>query len=189
LLVLLFELYYVSFGQAIAAFAPNELLASLLVPVFFLFVVSFCGVVVPPAQLPTFWRSWMYWLSPFHYLLEGFLGAAVHDQPVICTQDEYARFESPGGESCESYVGPFIEQAGGYVRTGANGICEFCQYSTGDEFGASFSVYYSHIWRDFGIFCGFIAFNYFIIYVATWLRFKGKNPLKSVLAKRKGGNQ
>ena len=38
LLILLFELYYVSFGQAIAAFAPNELLASLLVPVFFLFV-------------------------------------------------------------------------------------------------------------------------------------------------------
>ena len=40
LLVILFELYYVSFGQFIAAFAPNELLASLLVPVFFLFVVS-----------------------------------------------------------------------------------------------------------------------------------------------------
>ncbi|RYO75617.1 hypothetical protein DL762_009937 [Monosporascus cannonballus] len=49
LCIMLFELYYVGFGQAIASFSPNELLASLLVPIFFLFVVSFCGVVVPSA--------------------------------------------------------------------------------------------------------------------------------------------
>ncbi|KAJ4253389.1 ATP-binding cassette transporter snq2 [Fusarium torreyae] len=185
LLVLLFELYYVSFGQAIAAFAPNELLASLLVPIFFLFVVSFCGVVVPPQGLPTFWREWMYWLTPFHYLLEAFLGAAIHDQPVRCEQGEFARFEPPSGQSCQEYAGSFIQQAGGYVQTGEGGICEFCQYSVGDEFGAGFSVYYRNIWRDFGIFCAFIAFNYFIVYVATWMRFRGKNPFKGLLQKRK----
>ena len=53
MLLMLFEIYYVGFGQAIASFSPNELLASLLVPIFFLFVVSFCGVVVPFAALPT----------------------------------------------------------------------------------------------------------------------------------------
>lgn len=52
MLLMLFELFYVGFGQAIASFSPNDLLASLLVPVFFLFVVSFCGVVVPYAALP-----------------------------------------------------------------------------------------------------------------------------------------
>ncbi|KAL2760222.1 hypothetical protein ACRALDRAFT_2024250 [Sodiomyces alcalophilus JCM 7366] len=184
LLVLLFELYYVSFGQAIAALAPNKLLASLLVPMFFLFVVSFCGVVVPPAQLPAFWRSWMYWLSPFHYLLEAFLAAAVHGQPVECARDELARFDAPDGMSCDEYVQPYIEQVGmGYVRTGGDGMCEFCQYATGDEFGRTFSVYYRNIWRDFGIFCGFIAFNYAVVYFATWLRFRGRNPLKGVLAR------
>ncbi|OAQ66351.1 ABC transporter [Pochonia chlamydosporia 170] len=187
LLVLLFELYYVSFGQAIASFAPNDLLASLLVPIFFLFVVSFCGVVVPPTQLPTFWREWMYWLSPFHYLLEGFLGAAIHDQPVKCADNELARFSPPAGQSCQGYAGPFIKQAGGYVQNGSGGMCEFCQYATGDEFGKGFSVYYDHIWRDFGIFCGFIAFNYGVIYFATWLRFKGGN-LKRLFAKRKVAN-
>ena len=55
--------FYLGFGQAIAAFSPNELLASILVPLFFLFVVSFCGVVVPAMALPYFWRSWMYWLT------------------------------------------------------------------------------------------------------------------------------
>ena len=52
MLLMMFEIYYVGFGQMIAAVSPNELLASLLVPVFFLFVVSFCGVVVPYASLP-----------------------------------------------------------------------------------------------------------------------------------------
>jgi ABC-type multidrug transport system permease subunit/ABC-type multidrug transport system ATPase subunit len=189
LLILLFELYYVSFGQAIASFAPNDLFASLLVPIFFLFVVSFCGVVVPPMQLPTFWREWMYWLSPFHYLLEAFLGAAIHDQPVQCADSELARFSPPPGQSCQEFTRTFIAQVGGYVQDGADGFCEFCQYATGDEFGKGFSVYYSHIWRDFGIFCAFIAFNYGVIYFSTWLRFKGRNPIKAVLKRSKLGTE
>ena len=59
MMLMLFELYYVGFGQAIASFSPNELLASLLVPIFFLFVVSFCGVVVPFAALPHVSLSFM----------------------------------------------------------------------------------------------------------------------------------
>ncbi|ETS82928.1 hypothetical protein PFICI_04804 [Pestalotiopsis fici W106-1] len=189
LCVILFELYYVGFGQAIAAFSPNELLASLLVPIFFLFVVSFCGVVVPAAQLPTFWREWMYWLTPFHYLLEAFLGVAIHDQPVRCDTGEFATFSAPPGQTCESYVQPYIEQAGGYVQTAADGLCQFCQYANGDEFGSSFSVYYSHIWRDFGIVCGFIVFNYAVVYFATFLRFKGRNPLKGIMGRMKQKKQ
>ncbi|KAL6824697.1 ABC-2 type transporter [Trichoderma sp. SZMC 28015] len=183
LLMMVFELYYISFGQAIASFAPNELMASLLVPVFFLFVVSFCGVVVPPRQLPTFWRSWMYWLSPFHYLLEAFLGAAIHDHPVQCSSSEFARFSAPPGQTCQSYTASFINQSGGYVQTAADGLCEFCQYATGDQFGLGFSVEYSHIWRDFGIFCGFIAFNYGVVYFSTWLKFSARNPFKIVMTK------
>ena len=182
ILVILFELYYTSFGQAIAAFSPNDLLASLLVPLFFLFVVSFCGVVVPPAQLPYFWRSWMYWATPFHYLLEAFLGVAIHDQPVICATNEYARFTAPPGQTCDSYTQQFIQQAGGYVQTGLDGICEYCQYANGDEFGRGFSVYYSHKWRDLAIFCAFIGFNYAVIYFCTFLRFRGKNPLKGTIS-------
>lgn len=179
IMVILFELYYTSFGQAIAAFSPNDLLASLLVPLFFLFVVSFCGVVVPPQNLPYFWRSWMYWATPFHYLLEAMLGVAIHDQPVVCQTSEFARFSAPPGQTCQSYTQQYIQQAGGYVQIGQDGICEFCQYATGDEFGSGFSVYYSNRWRDLGIFCAFILFNYAVVFFATWLRFRGKNPLKA----------
>lgn len=145
---MVFELYYVSFGQAIASFAPNELLASLLVPMFFLFVVAFCGVVVPYPALPYFWRSWMYWLSPFKYLLEGLLGVAVHGIPVICRPNEFARFAPPPGQTCQSYTLEFIAKAGGYVQDGAGGLCEFCQYASGDEF-VSFCFLSPFLSRDF----------------------------------------
>ncbi|KAG8532231.1 uncharacterized protein KY384_003872 [Bacidia gigantensis] len=178
LLLMLFEIYYVGFGQAIAAFSPNPLLASLLVPVFFLFVVSFCGVVVPYAALPTFWRDWMYRLSPFTYLLEGFLSAAVHGRKVVCAKNEFARYSPPPGETCQSYTQPFIEQAGGYVRDGANGLCEFCQYANGDEFAKRFNVSYGNIWRDYGIFWAFCIFNFVVVFAASWAYLGGVKNLK-----------
>ena len=134
MLLMLFELFYVGFGQALASFSPNELLASLFVPMFFLFVVSFCGIVVPYAALPHFWQSWMYWLTPFHYLLEGFLGVAVHGLDVSCQSNEFAKYAAPPGQTCQSYSQSFISMYGGYVQNGTGGLCEFCQYATGDEF-------------------------------------------------------
>ena len=138
LMLMLFELFYIGFGQAIASFSPNELLASLFVPIFFLFVVSFCGVVVPYASLPHFWQSWMYYATPFRYLLEGLLGVAVHDRKVVCAANEFARFSAPPGQTCQSYTESFISTSGGYVQNGTDGLCEFCQYATGDEFESNY---------------------------------------------------
>ena len=137
---MLFEIYYVGFGQAIASFAPNELLASLLVPVFLLLVISFAGVVVTYAGLPHFWQSWMYWLSPFRYIAEGFVTAVTHEVPVQCNDNELARFSPPQGVSCENYTQAYVQQVGGYVQTASNGMCEFCQYANGDEFVSEFHL-------------------------------------------------
>lgn len=88
------------------------------------------------------------WLTPFHYLLEGLLGAVTHNIPIECEDDELARFSAPPGETCASYTDAFVAEMGGYVQTGANGLCELCQYKSGDEYAASFNVYYSHRWLD-----------------------------------------
>lgn len=51
---MLFEIYYVGFGQAIASFSPNELLASILVPVFcefYLFYVLPLPSSLDPSRL------------------------------------------------------------------------------------------------------------------------------------------
>lgn len=164
---MLFELFYVGFGQFIAALSPNDLFASLLVPAFFTFVVAFCGVVVPYAALPHFWQSWMYWLTPFHYLLEGLLGVVVHGEPLRCVPREESRFSPPPGMGCREYAGGFADMVGGYVSDVGGGLCSFCQYSSGDQFvcffsfllfnqklltmeqAASFNVFYAHKWRKY----------------------------------------
>jgi ATP-binding cassette subfamily G (WHITE) protein 2 (SNQ2) len=204
LYIMVFELFYLGFGQAIAAFAPNELLASLLVPVFFLFVVSFCGIVVPFRALPYFWRryvfqllrpspglnansilSWMYYLSPFTYLLEGMLSLVVHNVPIICSTKELAIFSAPPNQSCQAYAGDFAQQSGGYVQTQPDGQCGYCQYSTGDAFAAGFNVYYRNLWRDFGFFWAYILFNFAVVFVASWFYLKGGKSIKGLLRKKK----
>lgn len=84
----------------------------------------------------------MYWLSPFTYLLECMLSILTHGVPVQCTETELAQFNAPPGQTCQSYAGPYVQQAGGYVTTLDSGLCGICQYATGDEFAASFHVYH-----------------------------------------------
>ncbi|KAG0640807.1 ABC drug exporter AtrF [Tuber brumale] len=183
-LMLLFELYYVSFGQAIAAFSPNELLASLLVPVFFLFVVAYCGVVVPFAAIPKFWH-FVYWVTPFKYLVAGFLGVLVHDIPVRCSKNEFARFDLPPNfANCAEYTATFVQRLGGYVEE-ENGVCKFCQYRDGDEFAASFNIRYDYHWRDLGIFWAYIVFNLFVVFFSTWCFLGGWRKIVRVFRGRK----
>ncbi|BDD56334.1 hypothetical protein MAP00_001804 [Monascus purpureus] len=87
----------------------------LLIPCFFTFIVSFCGVAVPYQAMTHFWKWWMYWLTPFHYLLEGLLGLIMHEAPVRCIEREEAVRTAPPNSTCEGYsslqgrlVGMFI---------------------------------------------------------------------------------
>jgi ATP-binding cassette, subfamily G (WHITE), member 2, SNQ2 len=115
----------------------------------------------------------MYWLTPFHYLLEGFLAAVTYDVPVTCDPSELARFPSPPGQSRASYTDNFIAQAGGYVQTGAGGLCELCQYANGDQFAASFNMFYGNIWRDYGFILAYCIFNLAVAFLCSWLHLGG----------------
>ncbi|OQE46403.1 hypothetical protein PENCOP_c001G07055 [Penicillium coprophilum] len=183
--LMLFEVYYVGLGQFIAALAPNELFASLLVPTFFTFIVSFCGVVVPYAAMPHFWQSWMYWLTPFQYLLEGLIGTITHDVPVRCIEREESHFSPPPGMTCQQYAGSYVAKAGGYVRDAANGMCAYCQYSDGGQYAKSINVFYSHKWRDYGILWGYIIFNFALVFAFSWLYLHGVRNMKRWLSARK----
>ena len=71
---------------------------------------------------------------------------------------------------------------GGYVQVGQDGICEFCQYANGDEFGRGFSVYYSNLWRDFGFFWAYILFNFAIVFFCSWLYLSGGRRIKGAIS-------
>ncbi|KAK6539050.1 hypothetical protein TWF694_010595 [Orbilia ellipsospora] len=184
----IFEIYFITFGQAIASFSPNEMFASILVPVFFIFVISYAGIVVPYAGLPTFWRSWMYFLTPFRYLLEGFLGVLTHDVPVVCKPNEFANYRAPGGQSCQQYTQSFINSAGGYVDTAPDGSCNYCQFSVGDEYAASFNSFYEHRWRDVYVSISFCIFNILVIFFCSWLYLEGGKKIKNYFRNKRTKN-
>ncbi|KAI1934830.1 ATP-binding cassette transporter snq2 [Ophidiomyces ophidiicola] len=121
-----------------------------------------------------------YWRTPQYTILReqfafaaGYLGVVTNKIPVRCSSKEFARFSAPPGLTCEQYVGPFIQKSGGYVTTDPSGMCAFCAYANGNEFAASFHVFYRYKWRDFVVFISFIVFNFLAVYVLSWLYLRG----------------
>ncbi|KAK4048322.1 ATP-binding cassette transporter snq2 [Microbotryomycetes sp. JL201] len=165
----LFELYFPSFAQFVAAMAPNAMLASVLFATFFSFVIIFNGVVQPYAQLPYFWRVWMYRLTPFTYLIEGLLANAMGGLVIRCSQQELLRIQPPAGQECVAWLQPFTSAATGYAEVLPDGGCGYCQYSNGDQFLATVNMSFSNRWRDLGIMVAYVAFNIAAVFAVTYV--------------------
>lgn len=111
----------------------------------------------------------MYPLTPFHYLLEAFLTLVEHLQPIRCSPNEFGIFTPANGQTCAQYADSFVQQAGGYfLDPAATNSCSYCQYANGDDYTRGLNVFWTHLWRNYGIFWGFIVFNIIMIYVITW---------------------
>lgn len=120
----------------------------------------------------------MYYLSPYSYLIEGLLGTGEYHQnrcfdvcshdclvigrtEIYCSAVEFVQLVPPAGQSCSSYLDPFISVVGGYLTDpSATESCAYCPFRTADQFlSNTFSIEYSHRWRNVGIFIAFIFFN------------------------------
>lgn len=54
---------------------------------------------------------------------------------VVCRESEFAIIEPPSGQTCQDWLGPFIEATTGYLTNPqAESGCQYCQYRTGDEY-------------------------------------------------------
>ncbi|KAK1063559.1 ATP-binding cassette transporter snq2 [Friedmanniomyces endolithicus] len=126
-------------------------------------------------MLPVFWRYWMYYVNPSTYWIGGVLAATLHNIPVRCTSEEAGHFNAPPGQTCEQYAGAFAQAAGGLLlNPGATADCQYCQYSSGDQYLASLNIQASDKWRDFGIFLIFVFSNWFLVYFFIYtVRVKG----------------
>lgn len=144
----------VSFNE-VAANAAN--LASLA----FTMSLSFCGVMATPEAMPRFW-IFMYRVSPLTYLIDGLLAIGVANVPITCTKNEFLQFTPASGMTCGEYMKPYMTMTGaGYLTDpNATDVCNFCQFSSTNEYLATVSSHYSNRWRNWGIFICYIAFNY-----------------------------
>ncbi|KAN0061301.1 ATP-binding cassette transporter snq2 [Thecaphora frezii] len=186
---MLFQIYYQTFAAAIAALSANAMVASVLFSTLFSFVIVFCGVVQPPASLPYFWRSWMFPLSPFTYLIEGMLGLVLGGKPVRCSASEFNTIIPPAGQSCAAYLSDFTtdlsgpDNGKGYFEQAQDGTCRYCMYRYGDDYLRNLTFDADHIYRNIGIIIAFIAFNVFLgfgmFYAFRVWKPKGKQAKKT----------
>lgn len=175
LMTMLFYFFISSWGQWICAFAPSFTVISNVLPFFFVMFSLFNGVVRPYDQIPVFWRYWMYYVNPSTYWIGGVLAATLNGQPVQCNPEETANFNAPSGQTCAEYAQSFLSQAMGYlINPDASTDCQYCPYSTGDEYLSTLNIKASEKWRDFGIFLAFCVSNWALVYFFVWsVRIKG----------------
>ncbi|KAJ1767965.1 ATP-binding cassette transporter snq2 [Coemansia sp. RSA 1813] len=153
-------IFSVTIGQAIAAFSPNDVVASMLNPIFTTMMTLFCGVTIPYPQMPLFWRRWMYYMSPYTYYIEGVITNDLHGKPIQCRSYDFFQFRPPSGQSCGQFAGSWLQSANGYIGDmGATGSCNYCPYRNGDEYYSKMNWSFTHRWRNFCILIGFTAFN------------------------------
>lgn len=137
-------------------------------------ILILSSVLAGPDALPGFWL-FMYYVSPFTYLVDGMLSTGLANTNVECSDIEFRKLEPIGG-TCREYMERYIygnsttKGNGGYLRyPNATDICEFCPVSDTNVFLKSLNSEYSHRWRNFGIMWGFIGFNICAALFLYWL--------------------
>ncbi|KAH6690475.1 brefeldin A resistance protein [Plectosphaerella plurivora] len=168
LMVLITELFSVSLGQALASLTPSAFISSQFDPFIMITFALFCGVAVPPPQMPAFWRAWLYQLDPFTRLIGGMVTTALKDLSVVCRKEELNQFWAPKGQNCGEYMESFFAAGGpGYIVDNSTRLCEYCAFEVGDEFYTPLGFSFDKRWRDMGIFLAFFGSNLVILFLAS----------------------
>ncbi|KAG5753808.1 hypothetical protein H9Q70_003571 [Fusarium xylarioides] len=180
---LMYEGLYTGIGQAIAAYTPNAVFASLVNPLVITTLVSFCGVMIPYSQIVEFWRYWMYYIDPFNYLMSSLLVFTTWDKPVHCKPHELAVFDPPSNTSCGAYLSDYQKGMGvatNLLNPDAFADCQVCQYTMGSDYLQTLNLkeeYYG--WRNAGIVVAFVIGFYGLVYVMMKLRTKATKKAES----------
>lgn len=168
----------VTLGFVIAAIAELPTMAAVINPLFISILILFCGLMQPVSQMPKFWSSWIYWIDPFHYYIEGLAVNELANIKVECSDKDLLRFYPPPGQSCDEYTKAFFATPGvtGYLAN-PNAVqpeqCAYCTYRSGPDFYQTVLEWdASHKWRNFGILIAFFAFNYILFVILVYFRRK-----------------
>ncbi|KAI9319048.1 ABC-2 type transporter-domain-containing protein [Dichotomocladium elegans] len=178
LMLIFFVFWAVTLGFVIAAFSETPIMASVINPLIISMLILFAGMMQPPTAMPKFWSSWMYWLDPFHYYIEGLATNELEHLTVECNEKDFVKFPPPVGQTCGEYMAPFFEQYGGpgYINNpNATDMCDYCTFKSGEEF-YSFTYQWdaAHKWRDLGILICFFVFNVGVFLFLCWWKRMGR---------------
>ncbi|BGP56642.1 ATP-binding cassette transporter snq2 [Rhodotorula sphaerocarpa] len=174
-MILLTEMFAVTLGQAVAALAPSIYSAAMTNPFLLVIFSLFCGVTVPRPNMPSkFFSDFVYYVDPLTWLISGLTVNELHGLEIQCNSNEFRTVQPPSGQNCESWLGPFITNAGGYITDpSATADCQYCQYAVGDTFYVPLTISYSERGAYVGYYVCYLVSNIIItILAARFLTFR-----------------
>lgn len=198
-----FFIYAGTFAHLCIVAMPDAQTAAAIVTLLFAMSLVFNGVMQAPDALPGFW-IFMYRVSPFTYWIGGIVASQLHGKPIVCNSAETSVFNPPAGQTCGQYMAAYLTAAPGTLQNPtATADCKYCSLSNADQFLSGSNIYYSQVWRNFGIFWAYIVFNicaavflYWAFRVTKWDAAGVKEKLKGLhwprhepLAKNKEGEK
>ncbi|THX78435.1 putative ABC multidrug transporter [Aureobasidium pullulans] len=198
-----FFIYAGTFAHLCIVAMPDAQTAAAIVTLLFAMSLVFNGVMQAPDALPGFW-IFMYRVSPFTYWIGGIVASQLHGKPIVCNSAETSVFNPPAGQTCGQYMAAYLTAAPGTLQNPtATADCQYCSLSNADQFLSGSNIYYSQVWRNFGIFWAYIVFNicaavflYWAFRVTKWDAAGVKEKLKGLhwprhepLAKNKEGEK
>ncbi|KAI9277795.1 ABC-2 type transporter-domain-containing protein [Sporodiniella umbellata] len=169
----------VTLGFVIAAIAELPTMAAVLNPLALTILILFCGMLQFPKNLPKFWSSWMYWVDPFHYYVEGLIVNELSGFEITCTDEDLLRFTPPPGQTCAAYTERFFSfgSPGYIVNPSATQPeqCGYCAYKSGTEFyELNMEWNAANKWRDLGVLIAFFIFNILLFLVLVYFKRKAR---------------
>ena len=98
------------------------------------------------------------------------------DAPVNCAEKEFAVFNPPANETCQTYLTSYLSGIGSranLVNPDATESCRVCEYRVGGDYLATINLPdYYYGWRDAAIVTLFVFSGYILVYVLMKLRTK-----------------
>jgi len=83
----------------------------------------------------------MYRVSPFTYWVAAMADALLYGRPIECAADELSVFNPPAGETCGSYLAPYLTQAPGTLQNpDATSSCQYCALSSANQFLSGINI-------------------------------------------------
>lgn len=113
-------------------------------------------------SLTVYRRYTLYYLNPFNYLMGALLTFTTFDVQVECSDQEFAVFDTPSGQTCAQYLSDYMQGMGSrtnLINPDATSGCQVCQYRTGADYLYTLNLKdYYYGWRDAAI-CVIFAFS------------------------------
>ncbi|KAI9491802.1 ABC-2 type transporter-domain-containing protein [Zychaea mexicana] len=177
IMLVFFIFWAVSIGFVLGGLTENPYIAAILDPLVITTVIIFAGMAQTESSLPRFWSAWMYWLDPFHYVMEGFAVNELKNLPVVCNNGDLFKFAPPPNQTCGEYMADFFANGGSGYITNSNSTtqCEYCTYTTAEEYySGTFGWDAANKWRNFGIIAAFTGFNLLVFSVLVYYKRKAR---------------